>query len=487
MLEGTSVLIVDDVPEVVEVLSEFLRMQGLIVYEASNARNALSIIDRQKIDIAIVDVKLPDKSGISLLEEIRLRDPTIPVIMITGYFDSKIIVDSIKKGAFDFIPKPIEFEKLTLVLLRAKREKEILEEKMRIEQSMEDKKKIILLNRELQAKINELTTMYHISAKFNSVRIDEDVFEKTLEIMSEALDGRPVAYYLFQAEEAELVPLKIVGLSSVLSQRIALSSDFFSELISQRKFVKLHGVFFLPIMIKNRCIGFVGMECPQNGNSKLKESEIFLLKLMCEKASTVIENRMLYESLFENVMETLRSLIASINKRDSYTEGHCIRVANNAVRLAKYIGLSGTDLESLRLAAPVHDLGKIGISDSILLKPGRLTDEEFEIMKKHSTYGEEIISKFELLAYEARIIRFHHERFDGKGYPDNLSSNDIPYPARILAVCDSYDAMVSDRPYRRALSKEEAIGEIKRCKGSQFDPEIADAFIDLIEKEGWEV
>lgn len=487
MLEGTNVLIVDDLSEIVEVLSEFLRAHGLTVYEASNGKEALLAIERNKIDIAMVDVKLPDISGISLLEEIKLRDPTIPVIMMTGYFDPKIIVDSIKRGAFDFVFKPIEFEKLMLLLLRAKREKEILEEKIRMEHSIEDKKKIILLNKELQAKINELTTMYHISAKFNSVRIDEDVFERTLEIMSEALNKKPVAYFLLHGETQELIPLKVVGSSSELSRRIPLPSDFESDHMAQRRLIKLGGILLLPILIKNRCIGFIGMEHGQNGNSKLKESEIFLLKVMCEKASTVIENRMLYESLFENIMETLKSLIISINKRDKYTEGHCRRVAKNAVRLGRFLGLDGEVLESLGLAAPVHDLGKMGIPDSILLKPGRLTDEEFEIMKKHSVYGEEILSKFELLAEEAKIVRYHHERFDGKGYPDGLASRDIPYSARVLAICDSYDAMVSDRPYRKALSEKEALNEIRRCRGTQFDPEVADAFVEMIEKEGWEV
>jgi HD-GYP domain-containing protein (c-di-GMP phosphodiesterase class II) len=153
-----------------------------------------------------------------------------------------------------------------------------------------------------------------------------------------------------------------------------------------------------------------------------------------------------------------------------------------SLRLVEELGLSEYERDVIRIVAPVHDLGKLGIPDAILSKPGRLTEEEQRIMQNHSIYGEEIMSRFEVLSDEAKVIRGHHERYDGNGYPDRVSRMEIPFCSRIIAVADAYDAMVTDRPYRRAFKKEEAFEEIKRCKNTQFDPDIADAFIIMMEK-----
>ena len=156
-----------------------------------------------------------------------------------------------------------------------------------------------------------------------------------------------------------------------------------------------------------------------------------------------------------------------------------------SLALGERLGVSDYEKDVIKVVCPVHDLGKIGIPDRILLKPERLSDEEYAVMQSHSVYGEEIMSRFEILAKEARIIRHHHERYDGKGYPDRLAGADIPMCSRIIAVCDAYDAMVTDRPYRKAMGADEIVAEIARCGGSQFDPEIVKAFVDLV-RDGYE-
>ncbi|MCX7856650.1 MAG: response regulator [Deltaproteobacteria bacterium] len=484
MLEETKVLVVDDVPDIVDMLAEFLKLNGCHVFKAYNGQEATKVLNREKADIVIADIKLPDTNGISLLERIKLEDPTTPVIMMTGYFEPNILVESMKKGATDFILKPIEFDKLLLVLLRAKREKELLTEKLRIQDSLEDKKKIMLLNRELQNKIKELTAMYQISAKFNTVRVHEDVFEKVLEITKDIFEGRSAAYYIFDGEKEEIFPVRIIGDKGKMERRITFDGNLTKDLRSLKKHIELEDLFLVPLVIRSECIGFLGLEKKKNEKEKSAQEELFLLKLIAEKASTQIENKMLYESLFDSIIQTLNSLIISINRRDAYTQGHCGRVTRNSLKLANLMGLSDYERNALEVISPVHDIGKIGIPDSILLKPGRLTDEEYEIMKNHSLYGEEIISRFEILSNEAKIVRYHHERYDGRGYPDHLSSTDIPLSARIIAVCDAYDAMVTDRPYRKAMTKDEAVAEIIRCRGTQFDPEVADVFVDMIRREG---
>ena len=186
---------------------------------------------------------------------------------------------------------------------------------------------------------------------------------------------------------------------------------------------------------------------------------------------------MLYESLYNSILYTLSSLITTINRRDSYTDGHCSRVTEMSLTIGENLGVTEYEKNSLKIVGPIHDLGKIGVPDSILLKPGALTDEEFAIMKSHSIYGEEIMRRFDILSEEAVIIRHHHERYNGTGYPDRLDGETIPLACRIIAVCDAFDAMTSDRPYRKSLGKKEALAEIVRCRGTQFDPRAADCFI----------
>ena len=178
-------------------------------------------------------------------------------------------------------------------------------------------------------------------------------------------------------------------------------------------------------------------------------------------------------------------MIIAINKRDFYTDGHCKRVTNLSLMLGERLRITEYERDVIRVVCPVHDLGKIGIPDSILLKPEKLTDHEYSVMKSHSEYGEEIMSRFEILAKEAKIIRHHHERYDGRGYPDRLAGDEIPVCSRIIAVCDAYDAMVTDRPYRKGLEAGAILEEMTRCSGSQFDPAIMQAFTDII-RDGYE-
>ncbi|MCX5813454.1 MAG: response regulator [Proteobacteria bacterium] len=484
MIEGSKILLVDDNVDIVDAISDFLTLNGCSVLAASTGKEAMELLNKNDIEVVILDVRLPDTNGVALLDTIKINNPTVAVVMVTGYYNPNYVVEAMKKGASDFLIKPFEFDKLVLVLIRALRERSLLIEKENIYQTLEDKKKIELLNRELQKKIKELTTMYQISNQFNSLTIFNDVYEKMLNIVYDALEVKSCGYYIFDGKNKELILYKekTNNNGSMLESRIPASGDFLEHLRSQKKYLSKNNELYLPINIKGECIGFIMVDSKRNGLRKddhLLDSDIFFLKLIAEKASTQIENRMLYESLFENVFQTLTSLIAAINKRDSYTESHCHRVTDMTMLLADKMDLPDYEKDVLRFVGPVHDLGKIGVPDSILLKPGALSDEEYNIMKSHSAFGEEILSRFDILSKEAKIIRSHHERYDGRGYPDTLVNDGIPICSRVIAVCDTYDAMVTNRPYRKALEKEYTLNEIERCKGSQFDPDIAACFIEM--------
>jgi len=181
-------------------------------------------------------------------------------------------------------------------------------------------------------------------------------------------------------------------------------------------------------------------------------------------------------SIFHDAIECLT---AALEARDPYSHGHSERVAGLTYDLARKIGLRGRELETVHIAAHLHDIGKIGVPDGILRKPHKLLPHEWAQVKQHPEIGYQILSKSRRLRDVARIIRHHHERWDGKGYPAGLKGEGIPLGARLIAVCDAIDAMTSDRPYRAALSPQDCLAEVSIGKGMQFDPVVADAAADL--------
>jgi len=182
-------------------------------------------------------------------------------------------------------------------------------------------------------------------------------------------------------------------------------------------------------------------------------------------------------------MEAIEALAAAVDAKDHYTRGHSDSVAKYSLALAKRLGLSTTEMENLKAAALLHDIGKIGTPDSILRKPGPLKIDEWQVIEDHPRIGSEILERVQQLNSIVPAVRHHHERYDGLGYPCGLAGKNIPLIARIIALADAYDAMVSDRTYRSALSSGEALEEIKRCAGTQFDPELVQMFVEIIQSE----
>jgi putative nucleotidyltransferase with HDIG domain len=175
----------------------------------------------------------------------------------------------------------------------------------------------------------------------------------------------------------------------------------------------------------------------------------------------------------------LRVLTGAIEARDPYTRGHSSRVTALAEVVARRLGWSDEKLASLRIGGPLHDIGKLGVSDEVLRKEGRLDDGELAQIREHPKIGARMLLRMAALREAIPYVLYHHERWDGHGYPSGKAGEEIPIEARVLAVADAFDAMTSDRPYRRALSRTEALAEVERCAGTQFDPEIARLFLEL--------
>ncbi|WP_202710001.1 HD-GYP domain-containing protein [Sporosalibacterium faouarense] len=191
----------------------------------------------------------------------------------------------------------------------------------------------------------------------------------------------------------------------------------------------------------------------------------------------------MYIDMREVYMETIQALSKTIEAKDAYTRGHTTRVEEYSIKLAKAVKLSHKQIENIKMAALLHDIGKIGIDDNILKKPGRLTEEEYKAIQEHPIIGAEILKDVDFLKDIIDIVKHHHERYDGKGYPDGLKGENIPMESSILAIADAYDAMTSDRPYRSALDKKEAIEEVKGSAGTQLHPKLSEIFVGIIKSE----
>jgi len=273
--------------------------------------------------------------------------------------------------------------------------------------------------------------------------------------------------------------------------------DKIALIVSDHKMPVMDGTEFLekvndiaPDVIKILLTGFADVEILTDAVNKCNLFQYMLKPFQPEELTRVVELGMnkfnltssksaILKDLKELFYKTIKSIASALDSKDPYTHGHSLRVTLYSMILAKEMGFDEKLLEEIETAGLLHDIGKIAIPQNILCKPGKLTDEEFAVMKLHPNNSEKLILSIKKLAGISSWLKAHHERWDGRGYPDGLKGEEIPLSSRIVAIADTYDAMTSTRSYRTALSHEVAIEEIRKCAGSQFDPNLAQKFIEL--------
>jgi putative nucleotidyltransferase with HDIG domain len=238
----------------------------------------------------------------------------------------------------------------------------------------------------------------------------------------------------------------------------------------------------MPVKYKGKVIGVLQLINKRGGGVFTSEDEE-LLEGMSSQIAIALENAKLYKGMRDLFVESIKSLANAIDAKDPYTNGHSKRVTEYSVEIGREMGLGEEELERLEYTAVLHDVGKIGIKDAVLNKQDKLDDDEFTLMKKHTTIGAKILEQMESLKKLSVGARYHHEKYDGTGYFEGLKEEEIPLEARIISVADTYDAMTTDRPYRKGLSYETALNEINRCSGTQFDPEVVKYFNIVMKKK----
>ena len=318
----------------------------------------------------------------------------------------------------------------------------------------------------IRKKIKELSALREIGKEITSSLSLEWVLNTIIDRALELLHARKGSIMLLNDETKELAIAVARGLAEE-PQDIAEPHYTHSSLSA-------------PLRIKDKLIGVIIIN--DNKGEGYTSRHMDILKELADQAAIAIDNARAHEDLQKVAINTVKALAVSIDQKDHYTHSHSENVTRYAVAIAREMKLEEEVIHKIELAAQVHDLGKIGIRDYILSKPGKLTPEEWEEIKTHTVRGAEILKPLEFLDGIVEMVRQHHERSDGKGYPNGLKEKDTLIGARIMGVADSFDAMTSDRPYRPAMSREVAIKEIKHYSGTLYDPRVVEAFLRAVEK-----
>ena len=354
---------------------------------------------------------------------------------------------------------------------------------------------------DLEDRIGELHAIFEIDKAITSAIDLETVLQQIVQMSIGLLDAKISSIMLIDEDSQELIIAAAHGLSEGYIQKgpIKIGESIAGRVIQEGRpiavddirddprhaytdYARMEGLCSLlsvPLSLKDRVIGVLNIYTDEPHS--FNPHEINLFTSLASQAAIAIENARLFESLEEIYIEVITAMASAIDARDAYTHGHSQRVTEYAVAIAEGMGLSPAEVDIIRNASILHDVGKIGIKEDILKKPGRLTEEERREMEYHPFIGTKILQSVKLLAPVMPLVYHHHERFDGTGYPDGLRGEEIPYGARIIALADAFESMTSDRPYRKALPLEEAMAELRYGSGRQFDPRIVEIFMRLAE------
>jgi putative nucleotidyltransferase with HDIG domain len=498
------ILVVDDESVILDVAEEYFQRKEYEVYTAGNGIEALEVLNKVKIGCVFTDINMPMMDGLELAEKIRMKDNTLPVVVMTGYPSLENTIRTLKNGVIDYLIKPVNLEQMELTLKRILRERELFVENLILKEEVERQERLKKLNNELLERVEEVNTLNRVMEDFSLTDSSYGVFNKVVDLGVEELKADKVFFHIYPGQDKSLA---LVASADCGIENETVRSLFGKDLSkSAREFIidvmkadqnpcliseagenkhlddAVHSLMIVPVKIRDKIFG-IASAFSFHKDKIFNEKDIYYMSFISQKAAAAIENIALYENIYDNLFSTLYAFVTALEVRDLYTRKHSTRVAKYAHMIAKEMGCTEEELDIIRFAGSLHDIGKIGIRDDILLKPGRLTNEEYEKIKEHPVIGADIISKLGLWDREMVIIRHHHERFDGKGYPDGLKGDEIPKLSRILCVADSFDAIDSDRAYRKKMGRSKILDILKENSGTQFDPEAVKAFLKIANQE----
>ncbi len=446
-LKELRILIVDDSAVVRSVLSKELLRSGVEVTQAENGQQAFDIALCKEFDLVITDVEMPQMDGIELCRKLKSNPRTlqIPIVILSSLDSEEDIKKGYKAGATTYISKAQAKDSLIETIETV------------LQKTTFQKGRLILV-------VDDSSTVRTL--------VEKGLKEVGFEVVK-AENGR-VALNVLKTVRPDLI-LSDIDMPEMNGEEFCQSVHT-DPTLATIPFVVMSANNDRPIM---RRMLQLGADAYLVKPFNVDQLVITVEKLLSDKLLLLHKEKERLEIEQRLILASITSLCCALEARDSYTRGHSEAVSYIATRMAMEMGMNQDDIEHVKLGGKLHDLGKIGVIDSVLLKPGKLSDDEFAIIKRHPVIGADILRPVPSLAKILPIVYYHHERMDGKGYPEGLKGDKIPLWARITAVGDTYHALTSDRPYRKGMEKDKALQIIEEVSGSQLCPDCVDVFLKM--------
>ena len=491
--DSARILIVDDEKVIREILSDFLAMEGYVVRAVEDGVAALKELRLRPYDLVISDLKMPNMGGIELLEKISEENLNVLTVIMTGYGTVETAIEAMKKGAYDYILKPFKVEEVVHVVQRGLDRQKLQAENIRLREalSLYRVSEAIATSLELDRILDVIldAVMEEVAADVATLHLQDPksgIYEERVKRVNYEIAGTTPLGTLDQEELFSHFRAD----KPIVSHGIKASRFFTRGFDGQ----KLASFLSVPMRVRDRVIGMLNAYSFTRGKV-FDEGQRKMLVILASRAAMSIDNARLYEdlvgkntdlqsvnqSLEENFRKTIEGFAHALEESDRYTRGHSERVATYSRLIAIGMGLKDTEVETVVQAGLMHDIGKIGIRYEKLNKPGKLTPEEVAMFRTHPAKGKRILEPIPFMRGIIPGCWCHHEHWDGSGYPQGLMADNIPMFGRIVSVADTYDAMTSDRAYRKALPHDVAVAELERCSGTQFDPMVVEVFLREIE------
>jgi len=507
---NANILIVDDQASNILLLKSILEDEGYYnLMTTVDSRQVISLVKEFQPDLILLDLMMPHLDGYAVMEQLRLiipADTYLPILVLTADATSQAKQRALGMGAKDFLTKPFDNIEVLLRIKNLLETRSLHLHQQRQNQTLEEK--INERTTQIQRQLERLSALHTINAVIAgsldlrltlNIALEHVVTQLSVDA-ADILLLNPHSQILeyaagrgFQSKAIEHSRLRLGEGSTgcaVLDRRTIyipdlsmVAKDFVrSDLLYEEGFISYCGA---PLIAKGEVRGVfeVFFRTPYEAGAEWLD----FMETLVRQIAIAVDNAQMFTNLQRSNIDLLMAYDATIESwskaldlRDNETSGHTQRVAEMTERLALVMGLSDAEIVHVRRGALLHDIGKMGIPDGILLKPGPLTDQEWVTMRKHPVYAYELLSQINYLRDTLDIPYCHHEKWDGSGYPRSLKGNEIPLSARIFSIVDVWDALTNDRPYRSAWSRQKTIDYIKDQSGTHFDPQVVKAFMQIL-------
>jgi response regulator RpfG family c-di-GMP phosphodiesterase len=487
-MNTVKILVVEDQPELLELISETLSGPERSVATAYNGADALRLLRKEPFDLVLSDIRMPKLDGIGLLRKVTECSLDVDVILLTGYGTVENAVDCVKSGAADYLLKPFRIDQLCDAVDKVLRERSLRQQR----KSVGNLAKMLGLNNALQihtdmrSLVKEFVLQVGRTFEPDGIAMffdDGRAMGQMRHILVGPIfrDDARIRDWFLGLSQSLLRQGKPRLLGADLLERVARRSGLAHD-EGQGGHVGMVSAMIAPVSSPVSKTGAIAV-LRSHGQPPYTLQNLQLLTIFGAHASSCFESFQAIGRLRDVNRQMVTSFVSAVEAKDPYTRGHSEQVSIYAGALGREFSLTGRELEILRIAGTLHDIGKIGIPDSILNKPERLTADEYEVIVRHPVIGRDILAEVDSLHDVLPVVYHHHERVDGTGYPDGLAGQGIPFLSRIISVVDGFEAMISARAYQPARSLEKAKTILADGAGSQWDSEVVEAWLALLHRK----